>query len=54
LFAYHYAEHSKTLHGARFALCFVQISEVTATFAVRVIIWLVFITEAKCLQRGTD
>jgi len=44
-FTYRHAEHSKIVHGARLALCFVRISEVTATFAAHVIRWLVFVTE---------
>jgi len=34
--------------------CFVFIWEQTATCATYSINWLVFITEKKCLQRGTD
>ena len=35
-------------------MCFVFIWEQTATCATYSINWLVFITEMKCLQRGTD
>jgi len=43
-FTYHLVEHLKTLHGAHAAfMCFVWISEQTATFGVYIIDWLVFI-----------
>jgi len=35
-------------------VCFMWISEQTASFALRIIKRLVFITEVQCLQRGTD
>jgi hypothetical protein len=38
----------------RTCMCFVFVWEQTATCATYSINWLVFITEMKCLQRGTD
>ena len=35
-------------------MCFVFVWEQTATYATYSINWLVFITDMKCLQRGTD
>ena len=35
-------------------MCFVWISEQTAIISLYSINWLVFITEAECLLRGTD
>jgi hypothetical protein len=44
-FTYRQVYHSKILHGARFVfICFVRISEGTATFALYVINLLLFIT----------
>ena len=42
-FKYHQVQNKKILHGVRFALCFVLISEQTATFVLYVINWLVSI-----------
>jgi hypothetical protein len=47
-YTYHQVWHSKILHGDYIAyLCFVWLSEETVTFAIYVINWLVFITEAE-------
>jgi hypothetical protein len=47
-FTYYQVQHSKILRGAHIAfICFVRISEQTATFALQNIKRLVFITEAE-------
>ena len=47
--------HLRVINSAHtLFMCFVFISEQTATSATYSINWLVFITEMKCLQRGTD
>ena len=48
-------QHSTAVRSAHTVfMCFVFIWEQTATCATYSINWLVFITETKCLQRGTD
>jgi hypothetical protein len=45
-FAYHQVQHSRILHGVHIAfVCFVRISEQTATFTLYIINWLVSIAE---------
>jgi hypothetical protein len=47
-FTYHQASHSKIIHGAHIAfICFVWISERTATSVLNSIKRLVFITEVE-------
>jgi hypothetical protein len=56
-FMYHQVQHSKILHGAHFAfMCFVQISEQTATFALYNINRLVLYNQnqgGECLLHST-
>jgi hypothetical protein len=47
-FTYHQGQHPIILHGAHIAfMCFIRISEQTATFALYIIKWLVFITDVE-------
>jgi len=54
-FMYHRLQHSEILCSAHNAfICFAWISEQTAMISLYSINWLVFITDAECLLRGTD